>query len=88
MTGREGENAMSDELQNKILDFIKNELADRAAELDTKTSLAEVMDSTAVMEIVVWIEAECGFDVEIDDITPDNFGSVEKLVAYIQKNTG
>lgn len=79
---------MSDELQKKILDFIKTELAERAAELDPKTSLAEVMDSTAVMEIVVWIEAECGFDVEIDDITPDNFGSVEKLVSYIQKNTG
>jgi acyl carrier protein len=38
------------------------------------------------MELVVWIEGECGFDVEIDDITPDNFGSITKIVAYIERN--
>ena len=38
------------------------------------------------MELVVWIEGQYGFDVEIDDITPDNFGSVKALTAYIEKN--
>jgi acyl carrier protein len=37
------------------------------------------------MEIVVWIEGKYGFDVEIDDIVPDNFGSVAKLAAYIER---
>ena len=38
------------------------------------------------MELVVWIEGKYGFDVEIDDITPEHFGSVKALTAYIEKN--
>ncbi len=72
--------AISDEL----LTYIKTELAGNAADLDADTNLSGVVDSTAVMEIVVWIEGKYGFDVEIDDIVPDNFGSVAKLAAYVE----
>ena len=73
---------------DELLHYIKTELAGGNAELDLETSLAGVIDSTAAMEIVVWIEGKYGFDVEIDDITPDNFGSVAKLVAYIDSRKG
>jgi acyl carrier protein len=71
--------------QDELLTYIKTELAQNAGDLDADTNLAGVVDSTAVMEIVVWIEGKYAFDVEIDDIQPDNFGSVAKLVAYIEK---
>lgn len=70
---------------SELLAYIKTELATGNPELEPSTNLVDVVDSTAVMEIVVWIEGKFGFDVEIDDITPDNFGSVEKLAAYIEK---
>lgn len=73
--------AISDEL----LTYIKTELAGNAPDLDLETNLGGVVDSTAVMEIVVWIEGKYGFDVEIDDIVPDNFGSVAKLAAYVER---
>lgn len=73
--------AISDEL----LTYIKTELAANSPDMDAETNLGGVVDSTAVMEIVVWIEGKYGFDVEIDDIVPDNFGSVAKLAAYIEK---
>lgn len=69
---------------DELLTYIKTELAGGNAEIDHETSLAGVVDSTAAMEIVVWIEGKYEFDVEIDDITPDNFGSVAKLAAYIE----
>ncbi|MEM6992499.1 MAG: acyl carrier protein [Myxococcota bacterium] len=71
---------------DELLNYIKTELAGGNAEIDYETSLAGVVDSTAAMEIVVWIEGKYGFDVEIDDITPDNFGSVAKLAAYIEQH--
>jgi acyl carrier protein len=76
---------MSD-IAKKLLSYIKTELAPANAKLDLDADLVDVIDSTAVMEIVVWIEGEYGFDVEIDDITPQHFGSVTKLATYIEKN--
>lgn len=75
---------MSD-IKNQLTKYIRTELSSGEIEIEAETSLAGVIDSTAIMELVVWIEGECGFDVEIDDITPDNFGSVRKLSDYVKK---
>ncbi|MEM9456965.1 MAG: acyl carrier protein [Myxococcota bacterium] len=75
-----------DKIQEALTQYIRTELTSGEAEIEAETSLAGVIDSTAIMELVVWIEGECGFDVEIDDITPDNFGSIAKIVAYIGRN--
>lgn len=73
-------------ISNELLEYITKELAPGNPDIDAEASLAGVVDSTAVMELVVWIEGKYGFDVEIDDITPDNFGSVKALTAYIEKH--
>lgn len=73
-------------IEQNLLSYITKELAPGKADIDAEASLQGVIDSTAVMELVVWIEGEHGFDVEIDDITPENFGSVKALTAYIEKN--
>lgn len=75
-----------DDIQEKLTQYIRKELSSGETEIEADTSLAGVIDSTAIMELVVWIEGERGFDVEIDDITPDNFGSINKIVAYIERN--
>lgn len=72
--------------EQDLLSYITKELAPGNSDIDAEASLAGVVDSTAVMELVVWIEGKYGFDVEIDDITPDNFGTVKALSAYIEKN--
>jgi len=72
--------------KDDLLTYIKTELAGSGADIGMDTSLAGVVDSTATMEIVVWIEGKYGFDVEIDDITPDNFGTVTNLAAYIEQH--
>ena len=73
------------DIQEKLTTYIRKELSSGETEIEADTSLAGVIDSTAIMELVVWIEGECGFDVEIDDITPDNFGSVRKRSDYVKK---
>jgi acyl carrier protein len=72
------------EIETKLLQYIGHELAPGKAQLEPGTSLQEVIDSTAVMELVVWIEDNYGFQVDLDDIEPAHFGSVTKLATYIQ----
>jgi acyl carrier protein len=76
------------ELEQELLTYIKTELAQGKPDIGPETNLAGVVDSTAVMEIVVWLEGKYGLEVEVDDITPDNFGTVAALAAYVRKRKG
>jgi acyl carrier protein len=73
------------DISQELITKITKELARQGSTVDVETNLAGVIDSTAMMELVVWIGDKWGFDVEIDDITPENFGSVKKLTEYIEK---
>ncbi|MEQ9498860.1 MAG: acyl carrier protein [Deltaproteobacteria bacterium] len=71
------------EIEQKLLTYISSELAAGKSDLERETNLADVIDSTAIMELVVWIEDNFGFQVDLDDIDPEQFGSVAKLASYI-----
>lgn len=72
------------ETEQKLLTYISSELAAGKTDLERDTPLQDVIDSTAVMELVVWIEDNHGFQVDLDDIDPEHFGTVAKLAAYIE----
>jgi acyl carrier protein len=44
-----------------------------------------VLDSTGVMELVAYIESDLKTKVEDEEIIPDNFDSISKLVSFIDK---
>ena len=73
-------------IEETVLKYVATELAGgKQVELDTQ--LVGLIDSTAIMELVVWIESTFGFSVEIDAITPENFGSVRLISAFVKSNT-
>jgi acyl carrier protein len=75
-------------IEEKLRAYIGNELASGPKiELGLDTNLVGVVDSTGVMELTVWIENTFGFSVEIDDITPENFGTIRRLSDWIQRTT-
>ena len=57
------------------------------ASLDDRESFLEsgIIDSTGVLEVVGFLEDEFGFEVTDKELVPDNFDSIDKLVAYIEK---
>ena len=75
-------------IEETLTAYIGKELAaGPKVELGVDTNLIGLLDSTGVVELTVWIESTFGFSVEIDDITPDNFGTIRNLAAWIRKNT-
>lgn len=42
-----------------------------------------IVDSTGVVELVLFVEEAFGIEVDDDDIVPDNFDSIGNLAAYI-----
>ncbi|MGD2165533.1 MAG: acyl carrier protein [Anaerolineae bacterium] len=44
-----------------------------------------IVDSTGVLELVMFVEETFDITVEDDEILPDNFDSVTKLAAYVRR---
>ena len=73
-------------IEEALISYITTQLASSAPQLTPQSDLTEVVDSTAVMELVVWMEDNYGFQVELDDITPEQFGTVARLAAFIESH--
>jgi acyl carrier protein len=68
--------------QNLIFSNNGFELSDDASFLEEG-----VVDSTGVLELVMFVEDTFGVAVADEEIVPDNFDSVNNLALYIQNKT-
>ena len=47
-----------------------------------------IVDSTGILELLMFVEETFGIEVEDEEVLPDNFDSVERLTRYVQVKTG
>ncbi|TFH33479.1 MAG: acyl carrier protein [Deltaproteobacteria bacterium] len=47
-----------------------------------------ILDSTGVLELVGFIEENFAFSVEDEELLPDNLGSVDNIVRYVERKVG
>ncbi|MFF2122574.1 acyl carrier protein [Kitasatospora sp. NPDC058184] len=72
-------------IEERIISHISEKLGP-GHDIAADTDLSYVLDSTAVMEVVVWIEEAFGFSAELDEINPDTFGSPARLAQWVRRN--
>jgi acyl carrier protein len=75
-------------IRNYILDnFLFTD--DQAALTDSASFLEEgIVDSTGVLELVMFVEEEFHVSVDDEEIIPENFDSVLGLTRYIEHKKG
>ena len=77
--------------ETKIREFIfENFMIDESeGELDNDDSFLEkaIIDSTGILELIMFAEETYGIEVQDDEVVPENFDSVSKLGAYIREKT-
>lgn len=76
----------NDTVAERIRTFIQQELNPNAtADIDHSLNLleAQILDSTAVVELVLWLEETFELDVDPEALTPDNFATIDAMVAFI-----
>jgi acyl carrier protein len=57
--------------------------------MDDASLLEEgIMDSTGVLDLVMFIEETFGIVVKDEELIPENLDSVNKLVAFVERKTG
>ena len=47
-----------------------------------------ILDSTGVLELVGFIEETFAFSVEDEELLPDNLGTVDNIVGYVERKAG
>lgn len=75
--------------QQEIYDFIKT-LKPNMPDFEPDQNLLEddLLDSVAMMELVLWSEEQYGFTVDTDDLTPENFATLVAITEYVEKVSG
>ena len=76
----------SDQIRDRLLDFIvRNFVVDRA-DIDLDKSLVDegIIDSFGLIEISAHLQQTHGIVVEDHDMKRENFGSVTRIVAFVE----
>jgi acyl carrier protein len=47
-----------------------------------------LLDSAAIMELIVWLETRFGIEIDQSDLTIENFGTVNTIVDYLAAHAG
>ncbi len=78
---------MTQDVQEKLLDFLTRNFMVERQEIDLSKSLIDegVIDSFGLIEISTFMESEFGISVQEDDMIQSNFGSVLKMVDFISR---
>ena len=69
-------------LESFVLDS-RQQIADEASLLGTG-----VLDSTGILEVVAHLEQVYGFQVEDEEIVPENFDSIAALGRFVARKSG
>jgi acyl carrier protein len=75
-------------LKKQIRDFVTTNfyVADPNA-LEDGTSLLDqgIIDSTGVLEVIMFVESAFGVTVEDAEMLPENLDSIERIAAFVQR---
>lgn len=70
-------------LDNFLFTNDKNALANEDSFLNKG-----IIDSTGIMEVIMFLEEEFGISVDDDEMVPENLDSINNIVAYIGRKQG
>ena len=78
---------MSQKILNLLLDFISRNFIVEKEEINLEESLIDegIIDSFGLVEIASFLEEEFSIVVQDDQMNRNNFGSVLKIVDFIQR---
>jgi acyl carrier protein len=75
-------------IESVVKDFIRNELmfGNDGAKLDSNTDLigSGMLDSVAVLRLILFIEERFGVHVADGEVLPDNFRTVDMIRSFVE----
>ncbi|MCB1749631.1 MAG: acyl carrier protein [Gammaproteobacteria bacterium] len=73
-----------------LLTFLADDLDVDTADIapDTLLFSTGIVDSFALVSLMTFLESECGMRISPEDVNLDNFDSIERILAYVERAAG
>lgn len=74
---------MRGEIRAKVIELAR-EIGRDAKSLTADRSIPDTgyLDSPGIMALIAWFEVRFGLDIEQEDLTLENFGTIDAMVEY------
>lgn len=78
------------EIQERLLDFITSNFVVERQAVDVNKSMIDtgIIDSFGLIEISAYLKRTHGISVEEHDMVRENFGSITRIVDFVQRKLG
>lgn len=70
---------------DKIRNFLEKETQQVIKTDDTDLIKRSVLDSFSMIKLIDFIETDLGVKIDMEELSPDNFNSVNTIVSMIKK---
>jgi methoxymalonate biosynthesis acyl carrier protein len=74
-------------IANEVQAYIRSQLATDISNIDLDNNLWSegYLDSTAILELVLWLESTFDVTIENEDLTPENFATIRNIQEFMQR---
>jgi len=79
------ENETREKVRTMILESFLKGAPPETLKNDVSLERSHIVDSVKTLELIMFIEETFGFSVDNDDAVPENFDTVNAIVAYIER---
>jgi D-alanine--poly(phosphoribitol) ligase subunit 2 len=72
---------------DQVLEYIRTEFAPKSKlNPDTNLFCEGLLDSTAMLELILWVGDTFHVTVQNEDLSPENFGTPRNIVEYVERH--
>jgi acyl carrier protein len=75
-------------IANEVLGYIRSQLSVDVPEIDLDCNLwtEGYLDSTAILELILWLESSYNITVQNEELIPENFATLRNIEEFVQRN--
>ncbi len=75
-------------IASEILSYIRTQLSTDVAHIDLDCNLwtEGYLDSTAILELILWLESSYNITVQNEELTPENFATLRNIEEFVQRS--
>jgi acyl carrier protein len=80
--------SVATEVERLVVEEIAVGRAIESVAHDEDLLASDILDSLGIMELVAFLEEKYGIKVSDSDLTPENFQTVDSIVAFVDRKKG
>jgi acyl carrier protein len=75
-------------IASEVLTYIRTQLSTDVSKIDMDCNLwtEGYLDSTAILELILWLESTFNITIQNEDLTPENFATLRNIDDFMRRS--